>query len=54
MDLNDFTNREQTTLYFDEVLPPEVEFLLADAAEHYGEAECEHRLLKAFFSSPKA
>ena len=54
MDLNDFSNSEQTALYFDEVLPQEVESLLADAAEHYGEAECEHRLLKAFFLVPES
>ena len=54
MDLNDFTNSEQTALYFDEQLPEAVESLLADAAELYGEAECEHRLLQAFFLVPES
>ena len=54
MDLNDFSNSEETALYFDEVLPEAVESLLVDAAEHYGEAECELRLLKAFFLAPES
>ena len=54
MDLNDFTNSEQTALYFDEVLPEEVESRLAAAAEHYGEEGCEQRLLQAFFLAPES
>ena len=54
MDLNDFENSKQAALYFDEALPDEIESLLNDAAELYGEAECEQRLLRAFFLAPES
>lgn len=40
-------------LYFDEPCAPAVDALLAEAARHYGEAEAEHHLLRAYFLAPE-
>lgn len=50
MDLLDF---EQTELYFDEPLKPEVAQLLLDAGELYGSEEAEAKLLLANFLAPQ-
>ncbi|OYY93937.1 MAG: hypothetical protein B7Y41_09580 [Hydrogenophilales bacterium 28-61-23] len=50
MDLMQF---DQTTLYFDEPLPPGIEPLLLDAAACYGDAEAEAMLLRAYFLAPE-
>ena len=50
MDLMQF---DQTTLYFDEPLPLEIEHLLRDAGEIYGEREAEALLLRAYFLAPE-
>lgn len=50
MDLLDF---EQTELYFDEPLKPEVAQLLREAGELYGSEEAEARLLLANFLAPQ-
>lgn len=50
MDLMDF---EDVELYFDEPISPEVEALIAQAAECYGEAHTENLLLRANFISPR-
>lgn len=49
MDLHDF---DTTSLYFDEPCPPEVEGLLAAAAEAYSSGEGELPLLRAYFLAP--
>jgi tetratricopeptide (TPR) repeat protein len=49
MDLLDFTGED---MYFDRPLPAEVEGLIADAAEHYGEDRAEHALMRAYFLAP--
>ncbi len=54
MDLIDFDGKEEADLYFNEPLPDGVEALLAEAAEEYGEPECEPLLLKAFFYAPES
>lgn len=50
MDLLDF---EQTELYFDEPLKPEVAQLLHEAGELYGSEEAEAKLLLANFLAPQ-
>lgn len=50
MDLMDF---DQTTLYFEEPISPEVERLIADSAENYGSEEAEALLLRANFIAPE-
>jgi tetratricopeptide (TPR) repeat protein len=50
MDLLDF---EQTDLYFDEPLKPEVARLLQEAGELYGSEEAEAKLLLANFLAPQ-
>ncbi len=50
MDLLDF---EQTELYFDEPLSPEVAQLLQDAGDSYGSEEAESKLLLANFMAPR-
>jgi hypothetical protein len=50
MDLMQF---DQTTLYFDDPLPPEIEGLLREAGDCYGEAEAEGLLLRAYFLAPE-
>ena len=49
----DLMNFDQTTLYFDEPISPEVERLIADAAASYGSDEAELLLLRANFMAPK-
>jgi len=50
MDLMQF---DQTTLYFDDPLPPGIEPLLLDAAACYGDDEAEALLLRAYFLAPE-
>lgn len=50
MDLLDFTGED---MYFDRPLPPEVDALLADAAERYGSEGAEHSLMRAYFLAPE-
>ncbi len=50
MDLMQF---DQTTLYFDDPLSLEIEQLLRQAGEAYGEAEAETLLLRAYFLAPE-
>jgi hypothetical protein len=49
MDLMDF---DQTTLYFDDPVSPEVERLIAEAGAGYGSDETEGLLLRAHFLAP--
>lgn len=49
MDLMDF---DQTTLYFDDPVSPEVERLIAQAGAAYGSDESEPLLLRAYFLAP--
>ncbi len=50
MDLMQF---DQTTLYFDDALPPEIERLLQQAAACYGGGGAEAILLRAYFLAPE-
>ncbi len=52
MDLMEF---DQTTLYFDDPLPLEIEHLLRDAGASYGQSdgESEALLLRAYFLAPE-
>lgn len=52
MDLMEF---DQTTLYFDDPLPMEIEHLLRDAGANYGQSdgESEAMLLRAYFLAPE-
>jgi len=50
MDLLDFTGEE---LYFDQPMPTEVALLLEQAADLYGTAEAEQKLLSAYFLEPE-
>lgn len=52
MDLMEF---DQTTLYFDDPLPMEIEHLLRDAGASYGQSdgEAEAMLLRAYFLAPE-
>ncbi len=50
MDLMQF---DQTTLYFDDPLPPEIERLLLNAGACYGDGEAEAMLLRAYFLAPE-
>ncbi len=50
MDLMQF---DQTTLYFDDPLPPQIEQLLREAGDCYGQAEAEALLLRAYFLAPE-
>lgn len=50
MDLLEFAGED---MYFDEPLAPEVESLLAQAAERYGSPSAEHSLLRAYFLEPE-
>lgn len=50
MDLLDFAGED---MYFDTPLTPEVERLLALAAERYGTPSAEHSLLRAYFLEPE-
>jgi len=50
MDLLEF---DQTELYFDDPITPEVEQLIAGAAGSYGSEEAEAQLLKAFALAPQ-
>jgi len=49
MDLMDF---DQTTLYFDDPVSPEVERLIAEAGAGYGSDATENLLLRAYFLAP--
>lgn len=49
MDLHDF---DTTSLYFDDPCPPQVDALLAAAAEAYASGEGELPLLQAYFLAP--
>jgi hypothetical protein len=49
MDLMDF---DQTTLYFDDPIPTEVERLIAEAGAAYGSDEAESLLLRAYLLAP--
>lgn len=49
MDLMDF---DQTTLYFDDPVSPEVERLIAEAGAGYGSDDTESLLLRAYFLAP--
>jgi tetratricopeptide (TPR) repeat protein len=49
----DLLHFEGEPMYFDEPLNPEVERLLAHAAEHYGDSIAEHSLLRAYFLAPQ-
>ena len=49
MDLLDFDGE---AMYFDEPVSTEVERMLAEAAQHYGEEIAERRLLQAYFLEP--
>lgn len=51
MDLLDF---DQTTLYFDEPLMPEVEELIKQAGEDYGQMVAEGLLHRAYFRAPES
>jgi hypothetical protein len=50
MDLQQF---DQTSLYFDDPIPPGIEPLLLDAAASYGEDAAEALLLRAYFLAPE-
>lgn len=50
MDLLDFNGEE---MYFDLPVSAEVDDLIQDAAERYGEPEAEHSLLRAYFLEPE-
>lgn len=50
MDLMDFAGED---LYYDEAPSPEVQQLLRDAADHYGESEAENALYRAYFLAPE-
>ncbi len=50
MDLMQF---DQTTLYFDDPLAPEIEGLLREAGDCYGESAAEGLLLRAYFLAPE-
>ncbi|AFL76101.1 hypothetical protein [Thiocystis violascens] len=50
MDLLDFAAED---MYFDEPVSPEVEALLLDAAQRYGEGSAEASLLQAYFLEPE-
>lgn len=50
MDLMDF---DQTALYFDDPVTPEVERLIAAAGTGYGSGESEALLLRAYFLAPQ-
>jgi tetratricopeptide (TPR) repeat protein len=50
MDLLDFSSE---ALYFDEPVSPDVEALLLDAAQCYGEPSAERNLLLAYFLEPE-
>lgn len=50
MDLLDFTGE---AMYFDEPVSPEVDALLLDAAQRYGEDDAERSLLQAYFLAPE-
>jgi len=50
MDLLDFDGEE---MYFDLPISPEVDELIQDAAERYGEPEAELSLLRAYFLEPE-
>lgn len=51
MDLMDF---DQASLYFDEAAPAEVEDLVRQAGDCYGEPEAEALLLRAYFLAPES
>jgi hypothetical protein len=51
MDLMDF---DQASLYFDEATPAEVEDLVRQAGDCYGEPESEALLLRAYFLAPES
>lgn len=48
----DLLHFEGEPMYFDDPLNPEVERLLAHAAEHYGDSIAEHSLMRAYFLAP--
>ena len=50
MDFLDFAGED---MYFDEPVSPEVEGLLLDAAQRYGEDGAETSLLRAYFLEPE-
>ncbi|MGF1645000.1 MAG: hypothetical protein ACFCUJ_15285 [Thiotrichales bacterium] len=45
---------KQTALYFDDPVEPEVERLIKEAGLHYGEAEAERLLHRAYFRAPES
>ncbi len=49
----DLIDCDQTTLYFDDPIAPEVEDLIVKASDCYGEAQAEFYLLRAYFLAPK-
>lgn len=50
MDLLDF---EAQSLYFEDDLPEEVNAMLAEAADSYGDDSAEHTLMRAYFLEPE-
>ena len=46
-------NCEQTLLYFDDPIAPEVEVLIAKASDTYGNGEAENYLLQAYSLAPE-
>lgn len=49
----DLLELDENGLYFDEPCAPEVEELIAQAAQNYGEAAAEQCLLRAYFLAPE-
>jgi tetratricopeptide (TPR) repeat protein len=49
----DLLNFDGEAMYFDEPVAAQVEALLVEAAEGYGEAQAEHKLLRAYFLDPE-
>lgn len=54
MDLLDFGGREEEALYFNEDSSAEVEQLLQQAADSYGEGDSEMPLLRAYLRAPQS
>jgi hypothetical protein len=50
----DLLNFDQTSLYFDEPVSPDVQDLIESAARAYGEPTAEASLLKAYFLAPES
>lgn len=50
MDMQDFEGQD---MYFDEPMPKQVEVLISEAAESYGNGDAEEKLLRAYVIAPK-